>query len=57
MSKYAGIYAVDFDGTLCQNRWPEIGEPNEALLEYLKAARAQGSKVILWTMREGPAQE
>lgn len=19
-------YAVDFDGTLCENRWPEIGE-------------------------------
>ena len=22
------IYAVDFDGTLCENKWPEIGELN-----------------------------
>lgn len=21
------IYAVDFDGTLCENAWPEIGKP------------------------------
>lgn len=23
------IIAVDFDGTLCENKWPEIGEANE----------------------------
>lgn len=22
------IIAVDFDGTLCENKWPEIGMPN-----------------------------
>ena len=21
------IIAVDFDGTLCENKWPEIGKP------------------------------
>lgn len=57
MSKYAGIYAVDFDGTLCRNKWPEIGEPNDILLGFLKEAREQGSKVVLWTMREGDMQE
>lgn len=30
------IIAVDFDGTLCENKWPEIGMPNEELIEYLK---------------------
>lgn len=30
------IIAVDFDGTLCENKWPEIGIPNEELIEYLK---------------------
>lgn len=25
---YNQIIAVDFDGTLCENKWPEIGEPN-----------------------------
>ena len=30
------IIAVDFDGTLCENKWPEIGMPNEERIEYLK---------------------
>ena len=30
------IIAVDFDGTLCENKWPEIGMPNEELIDYLK---------------------
>lgn len=45
------IYAVDFDGTLCENAWPEIGEPNYALIQTLKALRKKGDKVILWTCR------
>lgn len=47
------IYAVDFDGTLCRNAWPEIGEPNFELIRFLKQAQANGSELILWTMREG----
>lgn len=47
------IYAVDFDGTLCENAWPEIGEPNLPLLEFLAKEQGKGNKVILWTMREG----
>lgn len=26
------IIAVDFDGTLCENKWPEIGEANEDMI-------------------------
>ena len=29
------IIAVDFDGTLCENKWPEIGEPNTAIQTVL----------------------
>ena len=47
------IYAVDFDGTLCSNAWPDIGEPNTRLIEFLKRERLRGNNVILWTMREG----
>lgn len=47
------IFAVDFDGTLCENAWPEIGEPNVAMIEYVKALRQKGHKIILWTCREG----
>lgn len=45
------IIAVDFDGTLCENKWPEIGEPNEELIEHLKKVQADGDKLILWTAR------
>lgn len=38
------IIAVDFDGTLCENKWPEIGMPNEELIEYLKKKTGQRRK-------------
>lgn len=50
------VWAVDFDGTLCRNAWPDIGEPNIPLIEQLKLARQSGVAVILWTCREGEAQ-
>jgi len=45
------VYAVDFDGTLHQGKWPEIGKPNLELIEFLQRIRAAGDKVILWTCR------
>lgn len=47
------IYGVDFDGTLCEEIWPDIGAPNLELIEFLKERRAFGDQVILITMREG----
>ena len=47
------IYAVDFDGTLCVSRFPEIGAPNMALINRMIKKRAKGNKVILWTCRVG----
>lgn len=46
------IYAIDFDGTLCENAYPEIGKPNIAMIEYIKVLRQNGHKIILWTCRE-----
>jgi len=51
MDKSYEIIAVDFDGTLCYSRWPDLGEPNKALIAYLKAWRDSGNKLILWTCR------
>ena len=45
------IIAVDFDGTLCENKWPEIGMPNEELIEVSEKRQANGEKLILWTSR------
>lgn len=36
MERNYEIIAVDFDGTLCFSKWPECGEPNQALINYLK---------------------
>ena len=46
------VIAVDFDGTLCVSQWPEIGEENYGLIEWLKECRSKGDKVILFTCRE-----
>lgn len=51
---YNQIIAVDFDGTLCENKWPEIGEPNTELIGYLiMMQKTVGAKIILWTCRAG----
>lgn len=49
------IRAVDFDGTLCENKWPEIGDPNLELIEYLIKCKKKGDALILWTCRSGNA--
>lgn len=47
------IIAIDFDGTLCENRWPEIGPPVPEAVDAARRARDNGAKLILWTCREG----
>lgn len=47
------IYAIDFDGTLCEDRYPRIGAARETAIEFCKAARENGDKLILWTCRSG----
>lgn len=45
------IYAIDFDGTLCVDRYPEIGEARSEVVEFAKAAKRAGDHLILWTCR------
>ncbi len=47
------VYAVDFDGYLCKNAWPEIGEPNVDIIQHFRDLRQDGHKLILNTCREG----
>lgn len=47
------IIAVDFDGTLCENQFPEIGAPNTKLIKELIHRKENGDKLILWTNRVG----
>ena len=53
--KYAFV-AVDFDGTLCKDKFPEIGQPKPLVIEFVKSLAAQGSKIILFTSRENGAR-
>lgn len=51
MSSFVPIYAIDFDGTLCESAWPWIGAPNKKLIEHLIKRQKEGAKLILWTCR------
>jgi hypothetical protein len=53
MEQQAKIYAIDFDGYLCTNAWPEIGEPNMEIINHFRGLKEMGHKLILWTCREG----
>lgn len=47
------IIAVDFDGTLCKEKWPNIGEPYGEVINECIRRQADGDKIILWTCRSG----
>lgn len=45
------IIAVDFDGSVCHHKFPEMGEDIDGAVETLKEFVAAGVKLILWTVR------
>ncbi len=45
--------AVDFDGTIVEHKYPEVGREVPGAIEWLKKWRAAGATLILWTMRSG----
>ncbi len=47
-SLYIGI---DFDGTMVEHKYPEIGEPVEGAIETVLDLIKAGHKIILYTMR------
>ena len=46
------IYAIDFDGTIVKNKWPEIGELNPEAKKFITTIQEKGDQWILYTMRE-----
>lgn len=46
------IIAVDFDGTIVADCFPNIGEELFCAIETLKKLKENGHKLILWTCRE-----
>lgn len=47
------IIAVDFDGVLCKNEFPNIGPPNYEIISLIRELIDKGHEVILWTTRNG----
>lgn len=47
------IVAVDFDGTLVEDKYPAIGRVNDTIVSVVKKLQAQGVEVILWSCRDG----
>lgn len=45
--------AVDFDGTIVEDRYPEIGREVPFATQTLKMLAQQHHRIILWTVREG----
>jgi len=49
------IIAVDFDGTLCEHKYPNIGNEVPGAFAVLKELQAAGHKLIFLSMRcDGP---
>ena len=45
--------AVDFDGTIVEHRYPEIGREIPFATDTLKMLIKEGHRLILWSVREG----
>jgi hypothetical protein len=54
MKKDPLIIAVDFDGTIVENDFPEIGKELPGAIRTLKDLQAVGHKIIIWTCRCEP---
>jgi hypothetical protein len=46
--------AVDFDGTIVEHQYPEIGKEKLFAFQTLKELEKKGARLILWTFRTGP---
>lgn len=47
------VIAVDFDGTVVEHKYPEIGDEMLFAFATLKALQRKGHRLILWTYRMG----
>lgn len=45
--------AIDFDGTIVDHAYPEIGKPNPGAIDCIKRLHEMGANIILNTMRSG----
>jgi hydroxymethylpyrimidine pyrophosphatase-like HAD family hydrolase len=54
MNELEGIkIAIDFDGTIVEHQYPEIGKEKLFAFQTLKELEKKGARLILWTFRTG----
>lgn len=51
------LIAVDFDGTIVEHRYPEIGPEIPFAIQTLKMLQKEGHRLVLWSVREGKLLE
>ena len=47
------LIAVDFDGTVVEDKYPGVGKAKPFAIETLKMLQNDGHRLILWTYRHG----
>ena len=47
------LIAVDFDGTVVEDKYPGVGKAKPFAIETLKMLQSDGHRLILWTYRHG----
>lgn len=57
MKKEPLTIAVDFDGTIVEHKYPEIGKELPFATHTLKSLQKKGHRLILWTYRAGKELE
>lgn len=51
MSTHSAVICVDFDGTIADHVYPDIGRDVPGALRVLRELRDAGHRLVLWTMR------
>jgi len=49
--------SIDFDGTMVDHRYPDIGEPVPGAVTWLQRLQRHGAKLILFTMRSNRSED
>jgi hypothetical protein len=51
------VIAIDFDGVIVEDKYPDIGQTVQRTVEFIEQARENGYRFILWTCRNGDKLE
>jgi histidinol phosphatase-like enzyme len=50
MSKSPSL-VIDFDGVICEHRFPDVGEPTENVRDALRTLKKAGYRIVIHSCR------